>query len=470
MKMTDIQKLLAEYARTGSEAAFRDLVGRYVNLVYSAAVRLVNSDTYLAEDVTQTVFVDLAKMARKLPVDVLLGGWLHRHTCFIASNIMRGERRRVARERLATEMNAFQNEPDAHLEQVAPVLDEAINQLNTEDRTAILLRFFEQNDFRTVAEALGSTEEAAKKRVSRALDKLRHLLTARGVTLSATALATALAAEAVRAAPPALVSSIAASALGSAAITHAATFNLFKFMTASKLSLGVAGAVVVAGVAYSAKQHQIQAKLRDETSALREQVEQSRKEALGFSNQLARLRSNQPGLDEQGRELMRLRGEVAALRRQLADVPNAAAKAAQGQVTVPSQQPTSQTMTRARDAKILGYAFHVYAQKHDEQFPADFGQVVPYIAEGLRSDLNPGDALRNEAEFISAVTNQFEIVYHGSLTNLTDMGVILLREKQATQTSNGTWVKAYCFADGSGQIHEEPSGNFDVWEKSHMGP
>jgi DNA-directed RNA polymerase specialized sigma24 family protein len=87
--MTDGQQLLAQYAESGSEVAFRDLVTRYVDLVYSAAIRLVNGDTHLAQDVTQTVFADLARMARKLSREVMLGGWLHRHTCFVASKTMR---------------------------------------------------------------------------------------------------------------------------------------------------------------------------------------------------------------------------------------------------------------------------------------------------------------------------------------------------------------------------------------------
>src|SRR6267154_3766969 len=109
--MTDSQNLLAEYARTGSDAAFRELVTRYVDLVYSTALRLVEGDTHRAEDVAQTVFVDLARMARTLSNEVMLGGWLHRHTCFVAANTMRGERRRQSRERQAAEMNA--QEPQA---------------------------------------------------------------------------------------------------------------------------------------------------------------------------------------------------------------------------------------------------------------------------------------------------------------------------------------------------------------------
>src|SRR5216683_6650207 len=187
--MTDSQKLLAEYVQSGSEAAFRELVTRYVDLVYSTALRLVEGDTHRAEDVAQTVFVDLSRMARTLSNDVMLGGWLHRHTCFVAANTMRGERRRQSRERQAVEMNALQTNSGADISLVAPILDEAINELGEADRMAILLRFFEQRDFGSVGEALGSNEDAARMRVTRALDKLHSMLTRRGVTLSVTALA-----------------------------------------------------------------------------------------------------------------------------------------------------------------------------------------------------------------------------------------------------------------------------------------
>jgi len=184
--MTDTRQLLADYVASGSETAFRELVAGYVDLVYSAAIRLVNGDTHLAEDVTQTVFADLAKMARTLSGDVMLGGWLHRHTCFVASKVLRTERRRQERERQAVEMNSLEDHSPENLASLAPVLDEAVNQLSAEDRAAILLRFFEQQDFRSVGAALGSNEEAARKRVDRALDKLHSLLKVRGITLSGT--------------------------------------------------------------------------------------------------------------------------------------------------------------------------------------------------------------------------------------------------------------------------------------------
>src|SRR5260370_25215796 len=118
--MTDSQTLLAEYARTGSEAAFRDLVNRYIGLVYSTALRLVHGDTHLAEDVTQLVFTDLARKARGLSSGVMLGGWLHQRTYNVAAPILRANRRRHAREKEAAPMNALHTRRSTHLTQAAP--------------------------------------------------------------------------------------------------------------------------------------------------------------------------------------------------------------------------------------------------------------------------------------------------------------------------------------------------------------
>ena len=247
--MTDTPALISEYTRNGSEPAFRELVTRYLDLVYSTALRLVEGDTHLAEDVAQMVFVDLARLARNLPKDVLLGGWLHRDTCFVAGKAMRSQRRRQARERQAAEMNALTDHSQNNLAQIAPVLDEALNQLGEADRMAILLRFFENRDFRSVGLALGSDEDTAQKRVSRALDKLSALLKHRGVSLSTAALATALGAGAVTAAPTGLAATIATSALASVAVGSGVTLTFIKAMALTKLKLGILGGLLVAGVA-----------------------------------------------------------------------------------------------------------------------------------------------------------------------------------------------------------------------------
>jgi RNA polymerase sigma factor (sigma-70 family) len=468
--MTDSHKLLAEYVAGGSETAFRDLVTRYLDLVYSAAVRLVDGDTHLAEDVAQKVFVDLAGMARTLPKEVMLGGWLHRHTCYVAATTKRGERRRQARERQAAQMNALQDHSGFNLAEIGPMLDEAINQLETEDRTAILLRFFEQLDFRAVGQAIGSSDEAAKKRVSRALDKLHRVLTARGFTLSATALAAGLATEAVKAAPIELVTRIAVTSIGSAAMSHAAHFSLLKAMTTSKLSLGVASVLVIAGAAFSIKQHQIEIELRDQNNSLRQQMEQLATGAQGLSNQLAQAQSAQSEDNGHLRELMRLRGEVGMLKKQLAETPRVSPKAApQAQASDNSiEQQKQVAIGKMRDAKIWVFSLHQYAEEHQRQFPTNFDQVSSYLDVALKSDLNPGENLRDKQEF-AQTTNDFEIVYQGSLNEITNWArTIVMREKEPWQGVNGGWNRTYGFADGHTEIHKAEDGNFGPWEAQRL--
>src|SRR5205823_8166132 len=128
--MTDDAQLLQQYTRERSEAAFGQLVTRHIDLVYSAALRVVNGDTHLAQDVTQTVFIHLARKARSLPREVLLAGWLHRHTCFTAATAVRTERRRRTREQSAMQMRALDDDTEPPWELIAPYLDEGLNQLS----------------------------------------------------------------------------------------------------------------------------------------------------------------------------------------------------------------------------------------------------------------------------------------------------------------------------------------------------
>jgi len=270
--MTDTQELLANFVRNGSESAFRELVTRYLDLVYSTALRLVDGDTHRAEDVSQIVFADLASMAGKLSGSTMLGGWLHRHACFVARTVMRGERRRQARERQAVEMNALNDQNDSVLAQIAPVLDEAIQELGADDRDAILLRFFERRNLRSVGEALGTTENVAQKRVSRALHELEILLQRRGIALSAATLASGLAAGAIKAAPAGLALSISGSVFAGAGAAGGTGLTSAKVAVMAKLKVGIVTSVVVAGVVTAIfLQKQPRAKVQGESHLVREQ-------------------------------------------------------------------------------------------------------------------------------------------------------------------------------------------------------
>jgi len=198
--------LLADFRENRSEGAFTELVRRYTNLVYSVAKRRL-SNISLAEDATQTVFIRLAKAAPKLRGDAELAGWLHRTTVHVSIDLWRSEFRRRAREEQAAAMQTPVDENIAWNE-VAPVLDEALNELTDAERQAILLRFFEHKTMHELGLALGVSEDAAKMRVSRALDRLRTQLGGRGVACSAMVLGPMLAERAVEAAPGSLVAAL----------------------------------------------------------------------------------------------------------------------------------------------------------------------------------------------------------------------------------------------------------------------
>lgn len=269
--MTDSQRLIAEYVKAGSEAAFRELVTRYLDLVHSAALRLVGGDAHLAEDVSQTVFADLARKARMLSSDVMLGGWLHQHTCFVAAKTMRGERRRQSRERQAVEMNALEEHSEMNYARLAPALDEAINELAEPDRTAILLRFFERHDFREVGEAIGSSEDAARMRVTRAVEKLETLLKRRGITSTAAALAVVLWANAVQAAPVGLATAISTAALAGTALATSTTIAATKILAMTTLQKAIIGTALAAAVGTGIFEARQNAELRKHVQTLQQQ-------------------------------------------------------------------------------------------------------------------------------------------------------------------------------------------------------
>jgi RNA polymerase sigma factor (sigma-70 family) len=191
--------LLREFTGNQSQDAFTALVHRHLNLVYCAALRQVRSPQ-LAEEVAQSVFTDLARVAHKLKPNTVLTAWLYEVTRRTAINVVRGEARRQLREQIATHMNAINAAP-SDWAQIEPLLDEAMHALDETDRAAVLLRYFENKSLREVGQTLGASEDAAQKRVSRALERLRAFFSKRGVTVGASGLAVILSAHAVQAAP-----------------------------------------------------------------------------------------------------------------------------------------------------------------------------------------------------------------------------------------------------------------------------
>jgi uncharacterized protein (TIGR03435 family) len=226
--MSNDMELVREYAARQSEPAFETLVGRHINLVYSAALRQVR-DPHLAEEISQAVFVILARKAGSLGSKTILSGWLYRTARFAAADALKIQRRRQRREQEACMQSTFDDHPmDAAWQELSPLLDEAMAQLRDKDRDALVLRYFENKSLREVGDALGLQERAAQKRVARGLEKLHAFFARRGIASTTAIIAGAVSANSVQAAPVVLTKSITAVAVTKGATAGSSTLTLIK--------------------------------------------------------------------------------------------------------------------------------------------------------------------------------------------------------------------------------------------------
>jgi RNA polymerase sigma factor (sigma-70 family) len=248
--MNEDAALLRRYAEEKSEAAFAELVQLHLDLVYPAALRRLGGDTHAAADVAQQVFTTLARDAKNLSRHSILAAWLYTATRNAAIDHIRSEQRRAAREQHAQAMQNLHSQavPDAEWEKLRPVLDEAMDALPEADRAAVLLRFFEQRPFAEIGRALRLSEDAARMRVDRALDKLHTLLARRGVTSTGAALATVLAHPGFAAVPAGMGPLVTAAALAGARVGGGAAMAATVFMSKSTL---VASAAALAAVSFA---------------------------------------------------------------------------------------------------------------------------------------------------------------------------------------------------------------------------
>src|SRR5437667_2831401 len=333
--LTD-QQLLRDYTGRRSEAAFAELVQRHVDFVYSAALRMVR-DAHLAEDVSQGVFLALARNARQLADRPVLSGWLHRTTQNLSANTVRSDVRRRAREQEAGAINELLSaQPEAVWEYIAPHLDEALGELNEGDRDAVLLRYFERKSTREMAQTLGTSEEAAQKRVSRAVERLREFFSKRGITVGASGLVVVITANAVQAAPAGLAVTISTAAtLAGTTIAATATATAIKAIAMTTLQKTIITATIAAAVGtgiYEARQASIlQTKVQtfqQQQAPLAEQIHRLQRERDEAKNRLALLEkeNKQMRSGQNTTELLKLRAELAQWRTVANDPTDASAK------------------------------------------------------------------------------------------------------------------------------------------------
>jgi hypothetical protein len=377
----------------------------------------------------------------------------------------------VEREQEAVAMNALESETAPDWEQIRPLLDEALDELGRNDRDALLLRFFEQRSLAEVGNALGSNEDAARKRVSRALEKLRARLTRRGVTTSAVALSAALPIHAIQVAPAGLAATLTSASLAGAAAGSGTTLTLLKLMATTKLKAGIVSAMVVASVVTSLViQHQSQAKMREAEVSLQQQADQLA-QLTAENERLANL--VRPPANSQ-EELLRLRNEAAELRNQAAMVRDenrqlqAALLRAQLRTNALTWQPEG-ILVEAKDklsyCAQLSLAMAQYAADHQDQFPTNFAQAATEVTAELEA------LFKKQPNLTNFTTDQFEIVYQGSrrLPNFAN-NIILIREKKPWKSAAGHWAKVYFYANGGGTALSAADGDFEAYEKQHIIP
>lgn len=227
LKMKSDMELLQDYVVQRSEEAFETLVSRHINLVYSTADRQVR-DPHLAEDVTQVVFTILARKAAELGPSTIIPGWLYRTAGFVAADALKSRRRREHREQEAhmqSELNQTETELWRH---IAPLLDEGVARLGEKDRHAVVLRFFQNKTLNEIGVLLGTTEDGARMRVNRALEKLRQFFVKRGITSTTAIIAGAISANSVQAAPVGLSKAATAIAVSNNAAVSASNLHLLQ--------------------------------------------------------------------------------------------------------------------------------------------------------------------------------------------------------------------------------------------------
>lgn len=377
MTATDLE-LLAQFIREADQSsgqdAFTCLVNRHLDLVYSAAWRQVRSPE-LAQEVAQTVFVNLARQAARLKTGTILPAWLYEVTRCAAIDVIRREARRQAREQLAFQMTD-QNDNPEDWRQIEPLLDEAMSSLDATDRAAVLMRYFENKSLREVGAAIGASEDAAQKRVVRALDRLRAFFSRRKIAISSAALIATLSAKAVQAAPLGLAATIAAGATGAgvAAVSAAAVSSAAKTIamtTIQKITITAAFASVIALGIYEARQassfrqevHALRAQL-EEQAALSNELQELRLQRDHATNALAAVLAEKDAARKAPAETLKLRGEVGRLRREKTELGSSSP------LSKVTADPESSHLIREQQKAGMGLMFRAFAKRlklSDEQ-------------------------------------------------------------------------------------------------------
>jgi RNA polymerase sigma factor (sigma-70 family) len=388
--MTDDAELLSRYAAEQSEAAFAELTRRHVDLVHSAALRLMNGDLHAAQDVTQQVFTEVARQAKRLARHPALVGWLYTTTRLMALRMNRTEQRRQAREQEANMLNQLLHDdtPPVDWNRLRPVIEDAMHELDDRDRHAVLLRYFQNKTLNEVGAALNLTENAARMRVDRALDKLRGKLARHGITTTAAALSAVVAANAVQAAPAGLAATISAAAVAGSAVQASTLIVATKTIVMTTLQKTIVAAALAAAVGTGIYAVHQGAQLRGQIQSLEEQqapmtaqIRQLQHERDAATNRVAALTEELASAKKNPAEVLKLRGEVGALRQEKAI---AGSQSAINKITA-----NPETRKALRDQQKMGMtALYADLAKSLSLTPDQKGQLNDLLADHVMDSID----------------------------------------------------------------------------------
>ena len=378
----DDMELLQEYASRGSEDAFATLVSRHIDMVYSVALRHVGN-LHNAQEVTQAVFIILARKSRALRRETILSGWLFQTARLTAANFLRSETRRTHREKGAYMESSLHEGGDSAWKQIAPFLNDAISSLDEKDRNSIVLRYIKGMSLKEVGAALGWSEDAAKKRVSRAVEKLRIFFARRNVTLSGAVLTGGIAAHSVEAAPAGLALEVTAAALKGTALTTSTSIlvkGTLQAMAWAKAKIAVAAGVVALVAVQS---YEIASRNKELASLRRQALAQNAKSAAESA------RTDSQELEQLRADQMNLSNEVLKLREQLASTKPRETKPPQPVVKL-SQNAGQENPGRVRVSETTEEALDIYTELTGRTVlrPGKLPQLPVSIKADLPADTN----------------------------------------------------------------------------------
>ena len=431
------QELLRDYAERRSEPAFATIVHRYTDLVYSAALRMI-CDADAARDVTQSVFIALARNARQLTDRPSLAGWLHTTTRNLAAKSVRADAHRRGREQEAAVMNQLLSaEADASWETIAPLLDHALGELSESDREALLLRYFKNHDLRTIGALLGISDDAAQKRVSRAVEKLREFFSKRNITVGAGGLTVVISANAVQSAPVGLAAAISAAAtLAGINAAATATATATKVIAMTTLQKAVVTATLTAAIgagiyeAHQASQLGSQVKtLQQQQAPIAAQIKRLEQERDAATNRLALVRDANGQWNQDKLELLRLRGEIGVLKQSAKASSSRTAQVNQGHETdnPDTQRPGDDEVIPRGHIQLLDASFAVALEVYTNLSPVQVEVEDAIFSLPIRIRLINTNAV-SHSEAIALFDEAFREQAGNEVTHPTpDLTVLRLR-------------------------------------------